>query len=110
MELKTIYGIKWYILFFLLMTDIWPIIQKKNLHDWLDFLLLGHNSEVEQVKNRREQRFPLPGEPVCQVCGLYGEYICNEVGHSCIFSFFVNFIFIFFTAFYVFPHLVTPLV
>ncbi|KAJ9706891.1 hypothetical protein PVL29_002048 [Vitis rotundifolia] len=38
----------------------------------------GHINEVEQIKSRREQRFPLPGEPVCVVCGLYGEYICNE--------------------------------
>ncbi|KAL3743251.1 hypothetical protein ACJRO7_018540 [Eucalyptus globulus] len=29
-------------------------------------------------KIRSEQRFPLPGEPVCLVCGKYGEYICDE--------------------------------
>ncbi|GAB4834181.1 hypothetical protein Ancab_032446 [Ancistrocladus abbreviatus] len=33
---------------------------------------------VDHVKTRSEQRFPLPGEPVCVVCGRYGEYICNE--------------------------------
>ncbi|XP_059657529.1 uncharacterized protein LOC132304044 isoform X2 [Cornus florida] len=34
--------------------------------------------EVDRVKKRSEQRFPVPGEPVCVVCGKYGEYICNE--------------------------------
>ncbi|KAK6935191.1 Zinc finger, HIT-type [Dillenia turbinata] len=33
---------------------------------------------TERVKSRIEQRFPLPGEPICVVCGRYGEYICNE--------------------------------
>ncbi|XP_071917913.1 uncharacterized protein [Coffea arabica] len=33
---------------------------------------------VDRVKSRSEQRLPLPGEPVCVVCGKYGEYICNE--------------------------------
>ncbi|RVW50544.1 hypothetical protein CK203_074491 [Vitis vinifera] len=36
--------------------------------------LIGHINEVEQVKSRREQRFPLPGEPVCvtddDVCSM----------------------------------------
>ncbi|KAF8412413.1 hypothetical protein HHK36_000377 [Tetracentron sinense] len=39
-----------------------------------------HVDEVDRVKNRSEQRFPVPGEPVCVVCGKYGEYICNETG------------------------------
>ncbi|KAL5551126.1 hypothetical protein UlMin_001302 [Ulmus minor] len=34
--------------------------------------------ELDQVKSRIEQRFPFPGEPVCVVCGKFGEYICNE--------------------------------
>ncbi|XVF13363.1 hypothetical protein REPUB_Repub08aG0202000 [Reevesia pubescens] len=38
----------------------------------------GHMNEVDQVKSRSEQRFPLPGEPVCVVCGRYGEYICDK--------------------------------
>lgn len=33
---------------------------------------------VDQVKSRSEQRFPLRGEPVCVVCGRYGEYICDK--------------------------------
>ncbi|XP_056174487.1 uncharacterized protein LOC115687780 isoform X1 [Syzygium oleosum] len=36
------------------------------------------NTESNLVKIRSEQRFPLPGEPVCLVCGKYGEYICDE--------------------------------
>ncbi|KAI9175135.1 hypothetical protein LWI28_027880 [Acer negundo] len=33
---------------------------------------------ADQIKSRSEQRYPVPGEPVCVVCGKYGEYICNE--------------------------------
>ncbi|KAL3743257.1 hypothetical protein ACJRO7_018546 [Eucalyptus globulus] len=29
-------------------------------------------------KIRSEQRLPLPREPVCLMCGKYGEYICDE--------------------------------
>ncbi|XXG66459.1 hypothetical protein AAC387_Pa06g0027 [Persea americana] len=36
----------------------------------------------QRVKERSEQRFPVPGEPVCVVCGKYGEYICNETGED----------------------------
>ncbi|XP_054808793.1 uncharacterized protein LOC129310923 isoform X2 [Prosopis cineraria] len=38
----------------------------------------GNLKEFDGVKSRNEQRFPLPGEPVCLICGRYGEYICNE--------------------------------
>ncbi|KAK4389479.1 putative ATP-dependent RNA helicase DDX59 [Sesamum angolense] len=34
--------------------------------------------EADRIKMRTEQRYPAPGEPVCVVCGKYGEYICNE--------------------------------
>lgn len=40
----------------------------------------GKLDEVDRVKNRSEQRFAVPGEPVCVVCGKYGEYVCDEVG------------------------------
>nr|GMC80475.1 DEAD-box ATP-dependent RNA helicase 41 [Ipomoea batatas] len=39
---------------------------------------LGSTNEDDRVKTWSEQRFPLPREPVCVVCGKYGEYICNE--------------------------------
>lgn len=38
----------------------------------------GREDEPDQVKSRSKQRFPVPGEPVCVVCGKFGEYICNE--------------------------------
>ncbi|XP_058764430.1 uncharacterized protein LOC131637878 [Vicia villosa] len=38
----------------------------------------GHKQEFNGVKRRNEQRFPVFGEPVCLICGRYGEYICNE--------------------------------
>ncbi len=50
--------------------------------------LLGSINEFDRVKSRSEQRFPDPGDPVCVVCGRYGEYICNEVRFvNCIFYF-----------------------
>ncbi|KAI3501082.1 hypothetical protein L1887_28940 [Cichorium endivia] len=36
------------------------------------------NMDNSDVKERSSQRFPVPGEPVCVVCGKYGEYICDE--------------------------------
>ncbi|KAL6178343.1 hypothetical protein ACLB2K_049861 [Fragaria x ananassa] len=38
----------------------------------------GQANESDGVKSRSEQRYPHPGEPVCVMCGKYGEYICNE--------------------------------
>lgn len=46
----------------------------------LDCTPSGKLDEVDRVKNRSEQRFAVPGEPVCVVCGKYGEYVCDEVG------------------------------
>ncbi|PIN10046.1 RNA helicase [Handroanthus impetiginosus] len=34
--------------------------------------------EADRIKTQSEQRYPAAGEPVCVVCGKYGEYICNE--------------------------------
>ncbi|KAK3041100.1 hypothetical protein RJ639_026897, partial [Escallonia herrerae] len=52
--------------------------QDSYLLDTGDPTNLDSLNEVDRVKNRKEQRFPVPGEPVCVVCGKYGEYICNE--------------------------------
>ncbi|KAK7330753.1 hypothetical protein VNO77_24952 [Canavalia gladiata] len=38
----------------------------------------GHKNQFDGVKSRNEQRYPVSGEPVCLICGRYGEYICNE--------------------------------
>lgn len=35
-------------------------------------------NDDDRVKSQYEQRYPIPGEPVCVVCGKYGEYICDE--------------------------------
>ncbi|KAL2472487.1 RNA helicase [Abeliophyllum distichum] len=42
------------------------------------FPISGSKNQNDQIKTRIEQRFPVPGEPVCVVCGKYAEYICNE--------------------------------
>ncbi|PIN26357.1 RNA helicase [Handroanthus impetiginosus] len=34
--------------------------------------------EADRIKTQFELRYPAPGEPVCVMCGKYGEYICNE--------------------------------
>ncbi|XP_010538426.1 PREDICTED: uncharacterized protein LOC104812781 isoform X2 [Tarenaya hassleriana] len=36
------------------------------------------SDEIDIVRSRGEQRFPDVGEPVCVICGRYGEYICDE--------------------------------
>ncbi|CAN4077959.1 unnamed protein product [Withania somnifera] len=46
--------------------------------DTVLLLVKDSGNESDRVKTRDEQRFPLPGEPVCVVCGKYGEYICDE--------------------------------
>ncbi|KAI7729807.1 hypothetical protein M8C21_024082, partial [Ambrosia artemisiifolia] len=38
----------------------------------------GNIDAANLVKERSQQRFAVPGEPVCVVCGKYGEYICDE--------------------------------
>ncbi|KAE8684403.1 P-loop containing nucleoside triphosphate hydrolases superfamily protein isoform 1 [Hibiscus syriacus] len=38
----------------------------------------GDLNEVDRIKRRSEQRFSLPGGPVCVVCRRYGEYICDK--------------------------------
>lgn len=38
----------------------------------------GSDDNDEIVKWSRHQRWPLPNEPVCIVCGRYGEYIIDE--------------------------------
>uniref|UniRef100_A0A7N0VN00 CCHC-type domain-containing protein n=1 Tax=Kalanchoe fedtschenkoi TaxID=63787 RepID=A0A7N0VN00_KALFE len=35
-------------------------------------------ASVDQITRSSEQRYALPGEPSCVICGKYGEYICNE--------------------------------
>ncbi|XP_053549788.1 probable ATP-dependent RNA helicase DDX59 [Bombina bombina] len=45
--------------------------------------LVLEGTEDEPVKSFRKcQRWPLPGEPVCEVCGRYGEYICDQTDHD----------------------------
>ncbi|KAM4575226.1 putative ATP-dependent RNA helicase DDX59 isoform 1-T3 [Fundulus diaphanus] len=39
--------------------------------------------EEEPVKSfRKSQRWPEPGEPVCVMCGRYGEYICDATDND----------------------------
>ncbi|KAG5531029.1 hypothetical protein RHGRI_025848 [Rhododendron griersonianum] len=51
---------------------------KSALPDMPVLRFKGKLDEVDRVKNRSEQRFAVPGEPVCVVCGKYGEYVCDE--------------------------------
>ncbi|TRZ02865.1 hypothetical protein DNTS_026731 [Danionella cerebrum] len=39
--------------------------------------------EQEPVKSfKKSQRWPQPGEPVCVMCGRYGEYICDKTDND----------------------------
>ncbi|XP_005997780.1 probable ATP-dependent RNA helicase DDX59 [Latimeria chalumnae] len=43
----------------------------------------GDSFEDEPVKSfSKYQRWPGPGEPVCVVCGRFGEYICDETDND----------------------------
>ncbi|XP_042054584.1 uncharacterized protein LOC121799325 [Salvia splendens] len=42
------------------------------------FPVSASTEEADHIKTQYEQRYPAPGEPVCVICGNYGEYICNE--------------------------------
>ncbi|KAJ6851116.1 DEAD-box ATP-dependent RNA helicase 41 isoform X2 [Iris pallida] len=46
----------------------------------LDTSVNAHIEESDHIKKRHEQRFPFPGEPICCICGRYGEYICDKTG------------------------------
>ncbi|EYU32862.1 hypothetical protein MIMGU_mgv1a010165mg [Erythranthe guttata] len=49
-----------------------------NLNSVLQNLQSNTEEESDRIKSQSEQRYPAPREPVCIVCGKYGEYICNE--------------------------------
>ncbi|XP_016382461.1 putative ATP-dependent RNA helicase DDX59 [Sinocyclocheilus rhinocerous] len=41
------------------------------------------DEEEEPVKSfKKNQRWPEPGEPVCVMCGRYGEYICDKTDND----------------------------
>uniref|UniRef100_UPI003AAEF57F probable ATP-dependent RNA helicase DDX59 n=1 Tax=Centroberyx gerrardi TaxID=166262 RepID=UPI003AAEF57F len=43
----------------------------------------SEEEEEEPVKSfRKSQRWPEPGEPVCVMCGRYGEYICDSTDND----------------------------
>ncbi|CAH2311711.1 probable ATP-dependent RNA helicase DDX59 isoform X1 [Pelobates cultripes] len=43
----------------------------------------SEDAQDEPIKSfSKSQRWPLSGEPVCVVCGRYGEYICDQTDHD----------------------------
>ncbi|XP_018111830.1 probable ATP-dependent RNA helicase DDX59 isoform X2 [Xenopus laevis] len=41
------------------------------------------DAEEEAVKSySKSQRWPFPGDPLCVICGRYGEYICDQTDHD----------------------------
>ncbi|MFT7809050.1 putative ATP-dependent RNA helicase DDX59 [Arapaima gigas] len=45
--------------------------------------LVSSNEEEEPVKSfKKNQRWPESGEPVCIMCGRYGEYICDQTDND----------------------------
>ncbi|GER28041.1 DEAD-box ATP-dependent RNA helicase [Striga asiatica] len=55
-----------------------PRNKEENYSSGMQYFPIYACVENDQIKARSEQRYPAPGEPVCVVCGKYGEYICNE--------------------------------
>ncbi|CAA0842313.1 DEAD-box ATP-dependent RNA helicase 41 [Striga hermonthica] len=52
--------------------------EQLNYRSGMQYFPISACVENDQIKARSEQRYTAPGEPVCVVCGKYGEYICNE--------------------------------
>ncbi|XP_031756898.1 probable ATP-dependent RNA helicase DDX59 isoform X2 [Xenopus tropicalis] len=43
----------------------------------------SEDAHEEAVKSYSKcQRWPFPGDPVCVICGRYGEYICDQTDHD----------------------------
>ncbi|KAK9719980.1 hypothetical protein K7432_004428 [Basidiobolus ranarum] len=43
----------------------------------------GPTEEDEYIKEKKiEQRWAEPGEPICIICGRYGEYVCDQTEHD----------------------------
>ncbi|XP_048832907.1 probable ATP-dependent RNA helicase DDX59 isoform X2 [Brienomyrus brachyistius] len=69
-----------------------PEHRSEDLNDQKQDLLQGGHStesgdgdqdEDEPVKSfKKSQRWPEPGEPVCVMCGRYGEYICDKTDND----------------------------
>ncbi|XP_060132667.1 probable ATP-dependent RNA helicase DDX59 isoform X3 [Zootoca vivipara] len=68
-----------------------PVERDTELHTSLDSALALTEATLENANNEdcslaedpiksfsKMQRWPQPGEPVCVVCGRYGEYICDK--------------------------------
>ncbi|XP_077863689.1 putative ATP-dependent RNA helicase DDX59 [Saccoglossus kowalevskii] len=62
-------------------------LMPKELRDPLDTDQVLENSNVvsddvgskdDVISYRKDQRWPMPGEPVCVMCGRYAEYICDQ--------------------------------
>ncbi|KAM4721463.1 putative ATP-dependent RNA helicase DDX59 [Rhinophrynus dorsalis] len=44
---------------------------------------MSEKADDEPIKSFSKcQRWPLPGDPICVVCGRYGEYICDQTDHD----------------------------
>lgn len=59
--------------------------QIKALSDVQNPSIFDHEEEEEEepVKSfKKLQRWPEPGEPVCVMCGRYGEYICDSTDND----------------------------
>lgn len=58
-------------------------IQNPTSSDCEDVIEEEEEEEEEPVKSfKKLQRWPEPGEPVCVMCGRYGEYICDSTDND----------------------------
>ncbi|XP_062868797.1 probable ATP-dependent RNA helicase DDX59 [Trichomycterus rosablanca] len=65
-------------------SDSTSTVIQSDQSDSLEQTQTDHDdSEEEPVKSfRKSQRWPEPGEPVCVMCGRYGEYICDSTDND----------------------------
>lgn len=59
------------------------ILQSELLSNETEVCEEAQEEEEEPVKSfKKSQRWPNPGEPVCVMCGRYGEYICDNTDND----------------------------
>ncbi|XP_056092795.1 probable ATP-dependent RNA helicase DDX59 isoform X1 [Rhinichthys klamathensis goyatoka] len=64
-------------------SDLCPPDETVNIETEEESDQIESDEEEEPVKSfKKNQRWPEPGEPVCVMCGRYGEYICDKTDND----------------------------
>ncbi|CAG8621290.1 2617_t:CDS:2 [Ambispora leptoticha] len=65
-----------------IVTDLGEKVIENKRRESLSFEEIEKDDEEPIKEHSMQQRNALPGEPICVVCGRYGEYICDETDHD----------------------------